>query len=112
MIKTGMKLVVAAVAMLGMASVTLAESIISGQAGGVQIQGNTAINASAENVNTTSSGANSVATTKIGGISGGTQIQGNTTINATAKSVNTTASGSSSKACTEVGNIGDTAGCK
>ncbi|CAK0782002.1 conserved exported hypothetical protein [Gammaproteobacteria bacterium] len=116
MIKTGMKLVVATAAVLGMTLVAMAETIsggsISGSAGGVQIQGNTTINASAENVNTMSSGSNSTATAKIGGISGGTQIQGNTTITASGKNVNTTSTGSTSKACSEVGNVGDTAGCK
>ncbi|CAK0767767.1 conserved exported hypothetical protein [Gammaproteobacteria bacterium] len=110
MIKTSMKLFVVAAAALGM-TLVMADSLQIGQPGGVQIQGNTNISASADTVNTTSSGSNSVATSKIGGISGGTQIQGNTTISATAKNINTSSSGSNSKACSEVGNIGDSAGC-
>jgi len=107
--KTSVKLFVVAAAAFMVSA--MADSLQVGDPSGVQIQGNTDISATADSVNTMSSGSNSVATAKIGGISGGTQIQGNTTINVSAKNVNTTASGATAKACSEVGTIGDTAGC-
>jgi len=73
---------------------------------GVQIQGNTTINANAENVNTTAIGQGNTADTAIGAIRGGPQIQGNTTINANAKNVNTTAIGQGNTAKTSIGTIG------
>jgi len=73
---------------------------------GVQIQGNTNINANANNVNTTAIGQGNTADTAVGAIRGGTQIQGNTNINANANNVNTTAIGQGNKAKTSVGAIG------
>ncbi len=73
---------------------------------GVQIQGNTSINANAKNVNTTAIGTGNTADTMVGGIAGGTQIQGNTSINANAHDVNTTAIGQGNAAKTTVGGIG------
>jgi hypothetical protein len=71
-----------------------------------QIQGNTTINANAQNVNTTAIGQGNTAETNVGAIGGGTQIQGNTTINANAQNVNTTAIGQGNTAKTNVGTIG------
>ncbi len=73
---------------------------------GVQIQGDTTINANAKNVNTTAIGQGNTAETAVGAIGGGTQIQGNTTINANAHNVNTTAIGQDNVARTTVGGIG------
>ncbi|CAA7614592.1 conserved exported hypothetical protein [Candidatus Terasakiella magnetica] len=73
---------------------------------GVQIQGNTNINANAQNVNTTAIGQGNTADAAVGAIRGGTQIQGNTNINANAKNVNTTAIGQGNTAKTTVGGIG------
>jgi hypothetical protein len=52
--------------------------------GGVNIQGNTHINASAEGTSAVAS-QNAVARNVVGGIRGGTNIKGNTTISASAK---------------------------
>ncbi len=73
---------------------------------GVQIQGNTNINAQAENTVTQAKGEGNKASTGVGAIRGGTQIQGNTNINAQAKNTTTQAVGKNNKASTDVGTIG------
>ena len=73
---------------------------------GVQIQGNTTINASGRNVNTTAIGKGNLAESNVGAIGGGTQIQGNTGINASSDNTNTTAVGEGNKAKATVGGIG------
>lgn len=73
--------------------VSLAAAAVVAVANGVQIQGNTSVNAAGKNINTTAVGQGNTAETAVGAIGGGTQIQGNTTINAAAENVNTTAVG-------------------
>lgn len=72
----------------------------------VQIQGNTEINANAQNVNATAKGEGNTAKNAVGAIKGGTQIQGNTKINANARNVNATAIGKNNTATNDVGTIG------
>jgi len=76
------------------------------QAGGVQIQGNTNINANAKNVSAVASGKGNTAKNAVGSIKAGTQIQGNTNINANAKNVSAVASGKGNTATNDVGTIG------
>ena len=78
----------------------------SNSPGGVQIQGNTSINANAENVGAVASGKGNVAKNAVGAIKGGTQIQGNTRINANAKNVSAVAVGKGNTATNDVGTIG------
>lgn len=74
--------------------------------GGVNIQGNTAINANAENVNAVAVGQGNTAKNAVGSIKAGTNIQGNTAINANARNVNAVAVGQGNKATNDVGTIG------
>ena len=74
--------------------------------GGVQIQGNTNINANAQNVGAVASGKGNVAKNAVGAIKAGTQIQGNTNINANAKNVSAVATGKGNTATNDVGSIG------
>lgn len=73
---------------------------------GVQIQGNTNINANAQDVNAVAVGKGNTAKNAVGSIKGGTQIQGNTKINANAKNVNAVAVGKGNTANNDVGTIG------
>jgi hypothetical protein len=77
---------------------------VQATAGGVNIQGNTKINANSTGATATASGQ-SVARNVIGGIRGGTNIQGNTTINASAKDTTAVAKGKST-AENMIGGIG------
>ncbi|MBF0560516.1 MAG: hypothetical protein HQL37_00600 [Alphaproteobacteria bacterium] len=100
---------VAAIALTGTAFAQSAGSVKSMQSSnpnGVQIQGNTNINASGNDINTTAVGSNNVAESNVGAIGGGTQIQGNTNINASAEHVNTTAVGTGNSAKANIGTIG------
>lgn len=72
----------------------------------VQIQGNTEINANAQNMNAVAVGKDNTAKNAVGAIKGGTQIQGNTKINANAKNVNAVAVGQGNTATNDVGTIG------
>ena len=74
--------------------------------GGVNIQGNTEINANAQNVNAVATGEGNTAKNAVGSIKSGTNIKGNTKINANAKNVNAIASGRGNKATNEVGVVG------
>lgn len=73
---------------------------------GVQIQGDTTVNANAQNTNAVAAGEGNAAKTATGAVKGGTQIQGNTKINAKAKNVNAIAVGKGNAATNEVGAIG------
>lgn len=73
---------------------------------GVQIQGDTAISASAKNVSATAAGEDNTAKTATGALRAGTQIQGNTRINATTQNVQSTAVGKGNAAVNDVGSIG------
>lgn len=73
---------------------------------GVQIQGDTAINASAQNTSSLASGEGNTAKTATGALRAGTQIQGNTRINATSTNVQSTAVGKNNAAVNDVGSIG------
>jgi hypothetical protein len=77
---------------------------IQATSGGVNIQGNTNINANSTGATATASGQ-SVARNVIGGIRGGTNIKGNTTISASAKGTTAVATGKS-KAENMIGGIG------
>ncbi len=78
----------------------------SNKAGTVQIQGNTQINASAQNTNAVAVGEGNKAKNTVGGIKGGTQIQGNTKINASAKNTSAVAVGKGNTAENAIGVIG------
>ncbi|MDO8311036.1 MAG: hypothetical protein Q7T25_03755 [Sideroxyarcus sp.] len=73
---------------------------------GVQIQGDTMVNANAQNVNAVAAGEGNSAKNATGAIKGGTQIQGNTRINANARNVNSVAVGKGNAAANDVGSIG------
>ena len=73
---------------------------------GVQIQGDTMVNANAQNANAVAAGESNSAKNAAGAIKGGTQIQGNTRINANAKNVNSVAVGKGNAATNDVGSIG------
>lgn len=78
----------------------------SPNANGVQIQGNTNIKASNQDVKAVASGENNVAKNTTGAIKGGTQIQGNTNISASQKGATAVASGKNNTATNEAGVIG------
>lgn len=73
---------------------------------GVQIQGETRVNASAQNVQAVSAGDANSAKNAAGAIKGGVQIQGNTRINTSAQNVNSVAVGKKNTAGNDVGSIG------
>ena len=73
---------------------------------GVQIQGDTMVNANAHNTNAVAAGDNNSAKNSTGAVKGGTQIQGNTRINANSLNVNSIAVGKSNAAANTVGSIG------
>lgn len=74
----------------------------------VNVQGNTNVNATAEELNATASGVNNNAENNVGVIGGGSNvnIQGNTNINATVGSATATAKGVNNTAKNNVGVIG------
>ena len=78
----------------------------SPNAQGVQIQGNTNINAKNENVAAVAVGEGNTAKNTTGAIKGGTQIQGNTNINASQKNAAAVAVGKNNTAANEAGVIG------
>lgn len=79
---------------------------VQATSGGVNIQGNTKINANAQNVNAVAVGQDNTAKNAVGAIKGGTNIKGNTNINANAKNVNAVAVGKGNTATNDVGVIG------
>lgn len=83
-----------------------AKSQSSSNPNATQIQGNTEIKASGENVNAVAVGEGNTAKNAVGAIKGGTQIQGNTKIQAKAKNVSAVASGKNNKACNDIGTVG------
>jgi hypothetical protein len=78
---------------------------ISGKSG-VQIQGNTSINADQANTAAIAVGDGNTAKNTAGAIKGNTQIQGNTKINASQKNTAAVAVGKDNKASNEAGVIG------
>lgn len=78
----------------------------SPNAQGVQIQGNTNINASNQNVAAVSVGEGNEAKNTTGAIKGGTQIQGNTNINAKQQGAAAVAVGRNNTAANQAGVIG------
>jgi hypothetical protein len=73
---------------------------------GVQIQGNTNIQAENKNVAAIAVGENNTAKNTTGAIKGGTQIQGNTTIKAKQTNATAVAVGKGNTAANEAGVIG------
>jgi hypothetical protein len=73
---------------------------------GVQIQGNTEINASQKDASAVATGQNNVAKNTAGAIKAGTQIQGNTKIGAKQEGATANVSGKNNKATNEAGTIG------
>ena len=73
---------------------------------GVQIQGNTNIQAENKNVTAVAVGEGNTAKNTTGAITGGTQIQGNTTIKASQKNATAVAVGKNNTAANEAGVIG------
>lgn len=73
---------------------------------GVQIQGNTNIDAENKNVSAIAVGENNTAKNTTGAIKGGTQIQGNTTIKAKQTNATAVAVGKGNTAANEAGVIG------
>ena len=78
----------------------------SPNAQGVQIQGNTNINAENKNVTAVAVGEGNEAKNTTGAIKGGTQIQGNTNIKASQKNATAVAVGKNNTAANEAGVIG------
>jgi hypothetical protein len=100
-----------AVTMLSISSLAFAASPGGVQApgyqgtdGGVNIQGNTSMNVSAQDTSAVAEG-NAEAKNQIGGIKGGTNISGNTSINVNAKGTSAVAKGNA-KAANSIGVIG------
>ena len=73
---------------------------------GVQIQGNTNIQAENKNVTAVAVGEGNTAKNTTGAIKGGTQIQGNTNIKASQKNATAVAVGKGNTAANEAGVIG------
>jgi hypothetical protein len=73
---------------------------------GVQIQGNTNIQAENKNVTAVAVGEGNTAKNTTGAIKGGTQIQGNTNIKASQKNATAVAVGKNNTAANEAGVIG------
>ena len=73
---------------------------------GVQIQGNTNIQAENKNVSAVAVGEGNEARNTTGAIKGGTQIQGNTNINAKQTNASAVAVGKNNTAANEAGVIG------
>ncbi|OHC65388.1 MAG: hypothetical protein A2040_02670 [Rhodocyclales bacterium GWA2_65_19] len=96
------------IALIAASTAAFAQSkvMVTSNPNAVQIQGNTQINANAQNVNAVAVGKGNTAKNAVGAIKGGTQIQGNTKINANAKNVNAVAVGKGNTATNDVGVIG------
>jgi|GEM_PF-2330222 len=103
------------IATLLSAASALAFAQVSGQAspgsaqvtaGGVNIQGNTNINAAVGSQTAVAVGQDNTAKNTVGAIKGGTNIKGNTNINAVAGKQTAVAAGKSNKAENAVGQIG------
>jgi hypothetical protein len=75
-------------------------------AGGVNIQGNTNINAAVRSQTAVGAGIGNTAKNTVGAIKGGTNIKGNTKINAVAGNQTAVAAGIGNKAENAVGQIG------
>lgn len=73
---------------------------------GVQIQGDTMVNANTQATSAVAAGDGNSAKSATGAVKGGTQIQGNTRLNATSKNVNSMAVGKGNAAANDVGSIG------
>ncbi|WIM04915.1 MAG: hypothetical protein OHM77_09410 [Candidatus Nitricoxidivorans perseverans] len=73
---------------------------------GVQIQGDTDIKASAQNVNAIAVGDDNAAANAAGAVKGDINIKGNTRINATVREANAIAVGKGNKADNTVGTVG------
>jgi hypothetical protein len=101
-----MRKILLAVAMVSISSLAFAASPGGVQAtvGGVNIQGNTNMNVSAEDTSAVAQD-DAVAKNQIGGIKGGTNISGNTSINVNAKGTSAVARGHA-KAANSIGVIG------
>jgi hypothetical protein len=101
-----MRKILLAVTMMAISSLVFSATPGGVQAtvGGVNIQGNTSMNVSAEGT-TAVAEDDAVAKNQIGGIKGGTNIQGNTSINVNAKGTSAIAKGHA-KAANSVGVIG------
>ena len=82
------------------------------EVGGVHLQGNVNLSATAQNITTSAGGPGSRAVTSIGVIYGGTTVTGDTTVVAQARDVTTVASGQGNIACTQIGVIGDSPDCQ
>lgn len=78
----------------------------SQQSGGIKVQGNTKINANAENVNTLAVGSGNVAKTRIGTVSG-KNVRGNTNVTVDVKNVSNVVAGHGRKGCVNIGTRGD-----
>jgi hypothetical protein len=82
------------------------------EVGGVHLNGNVNLSATAQNITTSATGPDSRAVTSIGVIYGGTTVTGDTTVVAQARDVTTVASGPGNIACTQIGVIGDSPDCQ
>ena len=102
-----MRLITALIAAAVVASPAFAQQAQrSSNPQGVQIQGNTNINAENKNVTAVAVGEGNTAKNTTGAIKGGTQIQGNTTIKASQKNATAVAVGKNNTAANEAGVIG------
>ena len=102
-----MRLISAFVAAAVIASPVFAQQAQrSTNAQGVQIQGNTNIQAENKNVTAVAIGEGNTAKNTTGAIKGGTQIQGNTQIKASQKNATAVAIGKNNTAANEAGVIG------
>ncbi|MBY0432104.1 MAG: hypothetical protein K2Q10_12955 [Rhodospirillales bacterium] len=77
---------------------------------GLRIQGDTKIEATGRNIDTSAYGQQNKAQTAVGAVTGNVDIRGRTTINSSAANVQNTAVGKSNNACAAVGAIGE--GCR
>lgn len=94
-------------AAIAVASLAMAQSVQrSTNPGGVQIQGNTDIEATQKNATAISVGEGNTAKNTAGVIKGGTHIQGNTTIKAKQTNATAIAVGKNNTAVNETGVIG------
>lgn len=75
----------------------------SQRSGTTRVQGNTEINAVADNMTAVATGDNTVAKNRVGVVQG--NKKGDTNINVVTRSVTTISSGRNKKACTNIGGI-------
>ena len=95
----------------GMALVVLAVAAapaLAQQSGGVQVQGNTRIDANAKDINTVAAGNNNTAVTNIGTVNSDTK--GNTHISVDVKNVDNIVTGHGKKSCVNIGST--STGCQ